>query len=212
LFNRSRKSSGVTITEVLIGSAILSLFLLFGYRVFFGVSAGFSRGNWALSTQNSLRNALNFVREEMQKASHRTEITVSTVDVTNRPFQLNEGTFDSNTQLAEWSIGIPFRTTAAVDPGAVYQCRLFLENGAIRYTKTLAEGSPGVERLYNNHLVLDNVALIELEAVPFDPDNIATGSLIIMRIEVEHPDRVRYPGLRAEAETGARVEVEVTGL
>lgn len=212
MLRRIKHRSGVTIIEVLIGSAILSVFLLFGYRVFFGVSTGFSRGNWALSTQNSLRNALNFVREEMQKASNRTKISISSVEINNRPFQLNEGAFDSNAQLAEWSIGIPFRTTSAADPGAVYQCRLFLENGEIRYTKTLAEGSPGIERLYNNHLVLENVTLAELSAVPFDPDNIATGSLITVRIEVEHPDTVRFPNLRAEAETGARVEVEVTGI
>lgn len=86
---------GITLVEVLVASAVLSLFITVGYRVFFGVSASFQKGNWALGAQNKLRNALNFVREEMQKASYLSRVQINGTIVTKDNYEFRLTAQDS---------------------------------------------------------------------------------------------------------------------
>ena len=43
--------SGITLVEVLVAAGVLSLLLGFGYKIFFGMSASFQKGSWALATR-----------------------------------------------------------------------------------------------------------------------------------------------------------------
>ena len=208
----------MTITEILIASAVLSVFMLVGYRVFISYSHGFARGNWALTTQNRIRNALNFVREEMQKASHKTSVLISGVDVQseNHEFMIKRGEdMSDDGLLAEWTIGIPFRPTADPNPGATYRCRLELSSGRLLYSKELyGEGTDplNLEQSYNDYVLLENVTSISLNYENFDPDDPSEGFLVTISVEVRHPDTVRYANMRSVSQTGAKVEVEVLEL
>lgn len=200
---------GFTVVEILIASAVLSLLLSFGYRVFFGVSATFQKGNWALAAQNKLRNGLAFVREEMQKASYRSAVRINGNALTMDGYRFSLTAADeitANATIAKWFICIPFRAGTS---GAVYECELRLDAGRMLYNKQANEGSDPNERTYSNYLVVDNVASIALGLEEFDPDKPLAGKLVTFEVCVEHSDKVRHPGARVLAQTGAKVEVEV---
>lgn len=192
--------------------------MIVGYRVFSSYSHGLARGNWALTTQNKIRNALNFVREEMQKASHRTEVFISgvTVESQDHEFMLRTGAdISQDGVLAEWTIGIPFRPSQTPDPGATYRSRLELVDGNLVYNKQIygvGTDPNNLEQSYDNYVLLENVTSVSLSYDDFDPDDPSEGFLVSIAIEVSHPDTVRYANMRSVSQTGAKVEVEVNEL
>lgn len=208
---------GITLVEVLVASAVLSLFISVGYRVFFSVSASFQKGNWSLAAQNKLRNALNFVREEMQKASYLSRVQINGTIVTKDNYEFRLTAQDSiagtaNVNLAKWFISIPFRQIGGSDSGAVYECELKLNAGTLLYSKQLLpmpNTGATTERTFNNHVVIDNIASISLNLELFDPDRPLSGNLVTMAIQLEHPEKERHPDAKIIAQTGAKIEIEV---
>jgi len=213
----SKMCRGITLVEVLIASAVLSLFITFGYRVFFGVSASFQKGNWALGAQNKLRNALNFVREEMQKASYLSRIQINGTIVTKDNYEFRLTAQDSiagaaDATIARWFISLPFRQVGGTDSGAVYECELKFNSGRLLYSKQLLpmpNTGAVTEKTFSNHVVIDNIASISIALELFDPDRPLSGNLIIMSIQLEHPQKDRHPDAKIIAQTGAKIEIEV---
>ena len=190
-------------------AGVLSLLLGFGYRIFFGMSASFQKGSWALTTQNRLRNGLSFIREEMQKASYRSDVRVNGTAVTMDGFRfsLNAGDeLSADAIVASWTIGVPFRNG---NDGGVFACELKLDGGRLVYNKTRSEGTDDSEKLFSNYVVAANVEKVKLGLESFDPDRPLAGKLITFEVTIRHEDQVRHPEARVISQTGAKVEVEV---
>lgn len=202
--------SGITLVEVLVASAVLSMLVSFGYKVFFAVSASFQKGNWALATQSKLRNGLNFVREEMQKASYHSRVQVNGTVVTKDDYEFSLSAADEivgNGNIAKWFIGFPFKSSDGT--GAVFECELKLVGGSLLYSKQILDGGEPSERTFNNHIVIENVSKITLALEPVDPDEPLSGNMVVLDVEIEHADKVRHPEAKVMAQTGAKVQVEV---
>ncbi|PKL43256.1 MAG: hypothetical protein CVV41_11085 [Candidatus Riflebacteria bacterium HGW-Riflebacteria-1] len=206
------KKAGFTLVEILVAATILSVLLLIGYRVFVSFSRSFQQGSWSLATQNKLRNALTFVREEMQKATPMTTVSFSGTEITETGYEFyltaaEELTGDG--KIAEWHICLPYVTSET--SGARFKCELKLDGGRIIYTKTLEDGSDpeNKERTFSNHTVIGDVASIKIDRTFFDPDDPPAGSLVSLDVRVEHPDKHAYEFAHVIAESGAKVEVEV---
>ena len=220
------KRAGFTLVEILVAATILSLTLVIGYKVFVGFSRSFQQGSWSLNAQNKLRNALTFVREEMQKATPLTTVSMSGTEITEASYELNltiagatvdaEGWSElpANSDIATWYICLPYVTGDADSPGARFKCELKLENGQIFYTKTLEDGSDpkNKERTFSNHRVIEDVAYVRVKLEAFDPDNSTAGSLVSLKVRVDHPDKNAYEFAHVIAETGAKIEVAVNSI
>lgn len=211
---RPASRNGVTLVEIMVAAGILALLLLVSFKVFTGFSNSFQKGSWALSTQNKLRNALTFVREEMQKATAMTVVSLSGATITeaNYEFLLNgNDTLTGNATIAKWAICMPYVASDPDSPGATFRCELSLAGGDLIYKKTLEDGSDpkSKEKLYSGYKVIDNVSEIKLALEPFDPDNNTAGSLVSLNVKVVHPDSSAHPDAHVTAQTGAKVEVTV---
>lgn len=209
-----KKKLGFTLVEILIAAAILSLLLGIGYRVFVGFSRSFQKGNWSLTNQNKLRNALTFIREEMQKATSMTVVSMSGTEITEANYELKLTTadeLDGNGVIANWAICLPYVSGDPDSPGATFRCNLKLENGGLLYSKTRENGSDPLnkEKTYANYCIIDDVGKIKIALEPFDPDNTTAGSLVILDIRVNHPDQNAQPNAHVTAQTGAKIEVKV---
>ena len=206
-------NSGITLVEILIASAVLSLLTLFGYKIFIAMSLSFQKGSWALATQNKLRNGLHLIREEMQKATYRTDVTINGTTISDAGFEFSLASADeiTNGNIAQWYICLPFVDGDADSPGAIFKCELKLSDGTILLSKGLEEGSDplGKEKTYSNHKIVENVEKIDLEVEDFDPDNKQMGSLISLIVKVVHSDTRHFPDAHVIDRTGAKVETEV---
>jgi prepilin-type N-terminal cleavage/methylation domain-containing protein len=213
MYTHKKRTVGFTLVEILIASAVLSIFTFFGYKVFIAMSRSFQKGSWALATQNKLRNGLHFVREEMQKATYRTDVTLGGTVISDVGFQLKLASADTVTSgdIAQWYICLPFVSGDADSPGAIFKCELKLENGVLLLSKGKEQGDDPLnkERLLNNYKVIDNVEEVRITEEPFDPDNERMGSMITLEILVRHHDRDHFPEAQVIDRTGAKVEVEV---
>lgn len=208
------KKAGFTLVEILVAAGILSLLLVVGYKVFSGFSRSFQKGSWSLTTQNKLRNALNFVREEMQKATSLTTVNLSGTTVTEVGYEFNLNAADELTadgEIAKWAICLPYVTGDADSPGATFRAVLKLEGGKLVYSKNLESGSDPLnkERTFANHSIIDNVSSVKITLEPFDIDNNTAGSLVSLEVKVLHHDQQLQPNAHVLAQTGAKIEVEV---
>lgn len=210
---KAHSKKGFTLIEILIASAVLSLLLMVGYKIFFGMSRSFEKGSWALTTQNKLRNGLGFIREEMQKASYLTTVKISTtiVDVSKKfsLTSLDEIAAGTAANIAEWSICSPY--IDGTTEGSEYFCQLHFDGNTLLYNKTRINdpGDPD-EKEYTNYPVITNIASISIGVEEFDPGRIVSGTLVLLNVTVEHEDKNRFPNANVSAQTGAKVEVEVT--
>jgi prepilin-type N-terminal cleavage/methylation domain-containing protein len=207
--------NGFTMVEMLIASAVLTIFLVAGYKVFVAISRSFQKGSWSLATQNKLRNGLTFIREEMQKATYKTDVKLDGTVITKDGYKFHLNSNDeitNNAEIAAWKICMPFVDgDTSVSPGAIFECSLELKDGKLLYTKTLKTGSDpqNKERLLNNYMVVEDVAKITLGTTLFDPDDPEKGSLISVEIEIRHPDTNNFANTHVIDRTGAKVELEV---
>ncbi len=204
----------MTLIEILIAAGILSLLLLVGFRVFRGFSQSFQKGSWSLNTQNQLRHALTFMREEMQKATSLTVASPSGTTITeaNYEFLLNANdTLAGDGLLARWAICLPYTSNDPDSPGATFRSELKLDKGALIYSKTREDGSDpiGKEKLFSGYRVIDNIDTIKITQEWFDPDDHSAGSLVTFEIKVVHPDTKAHPDAHVIAQTGAKIEVNV---
>ncbi len=205
MVHKNRKT-GFTIVEISIASAVLVMVLVAAYSVFSGASTSFTRSTKSLSIQNELRNALNFIREEMQRASYHSKIKVNgnTID-RGEFFQLfycpNETKGNANKDIMAWTICKP-KSDGESDP---YPCRLSLHNGELRYLKPSANTD---EISYDNKVILRNVDKIKITKEDKDPSNPIIGALINIEVWVTDTSDSSKEKLTVSAQTGARVDVK----
>lgn len=67
-------SEGVTLVEILIATAVFSLFMIAAFGVFSSSQAGFETGSWRLQRQKQAQIFLLRLKETVEKANHAYEI------------------------------------------------------------------------------------------------------------------------------------------
>ena len=211
---RHNKKTGFTLVEILISSAVLAILTFVGYKIFIAMSYSFKKGSWSLSAQNKLRNGLGFIREEMQKATYRTNVGPGGSEIIDAGHKMHLNSNEEITAaatLAKWHICIPFISGDPDSPGAIYECELNYTDGDIVFKKSLITGSDPAnkERALSNFTVIRDVSKIEITDKEFDPDNEQLGSLITFNVTVSHPDEKNFKNTKVHGQTGAKVEVEV---
>ena len=134
MVHKNRKN-GFTVVEISIACIVFVLLMGGAYGVFSGVSKSFQRSTKSLSMQNEMRNGLNFIREEMQRASYKSVIKINGNSIDeSKHFSLCKNAEiegNSNKRLAKWYICKPFVGTS----GVVFTCTLDIADNKIYYTK-----------------------------------------------------------------------------
>ncbi|MBQ2592594.1 MAG: hypothetical protein II567_04840 [Candidatus Riflebacteria bacterium] len=208
MVHKNRKN-GFTVVEICIACIVFVLLMGGAYGVFTGVSKSFQRSTKSLGMQNEMRNGLNFIREEMQRASYRSEIKINGNKIDeNYKFRLckaSEVDGKANKQLAEWFICKPFKQDGT---GVVFTCSLVISDNKILYTKMATEKSDASEAEFENKVVLNQIGKIKFSTEEFTAGSSNKGALI--NIEAFAVDSTSgQADLKISAQTGARVEVEV---
>ena len=213
MVHKNNKKLGFTVIEVIIASMVLALTMGAAYKIFSSTSMGFQRSTKVLAMQNEMRNGLTFIREEMQRASYRSEIKVngSEIDEDGYEFHLcNETDIDGSTNkiLAKWTICKPFKKD---NTGAVYECTLRISDRKILYTKTEKEtkgSSDPSETLYNDKVVMTQVGKIKFSTEEFTTGTSNKG--VQVNIETFAFNSTKgQPDLNVYAQTGAKIEVKL---
>lgn len=198
----------------MIASAILSVFFFALFRMYRGVTDSFRRANWSLGAQTSLRNSLTLIREEMQRASYRSAVTINSLDVRREDefhnyrfaYRNDPASGNDDVDLARWYICIPLATVGGVTEGAVIQCLLRFQAGNVTLSRRLIEGAAPEEAFYENRTIISGIGTFTFSlGAPGE-------NQVVMRMQMLHPDQVSFPNVSAESETGAKFEVEIIPL
>ena len=211
MVHQNNKKFGFTVMEMSIAIMVFALVLAMGYKIFSGASVGFQRSTKSLTMQNEMRNGLNFIREEMQRASYK-----STISINNNAIEYDyyfklckDSEIDgktSNKVIAKWNICKPFKKDK---PGVVYDCTLRVSNGEIVYSKIMSDGNDD-EIQYQNKVVLTQIDKIKLST---EDIRSGTGAEIIgamINMEISSVNNTKgQSDLKVSAQTGARIEVKV---
>lgn len=208
-------AKGFTLLEVLIAASVLSVFLTGVYYVYKGVTRSFRQTNWSLAMQTHARNGLTFLREEMQRASYKTTINIGSVIVQEtKNMKIRAGTTDSDGVIAEWYIGIPFRTDVP-SSGACFKSSVEFSGGKLIYKKSLDPDSPPNnpgETLFAGKVLMENLHSVFLDASAFDVDSATGSQLISISVELRHPETTQFPNTKVIEQTAAKVDVKVGNL
>lgn len=213
MVHKNNKKLGFTVIEVIIASMVLALTMGAAYKIFSSTSMGFQRSTKVLAMQNEMRNGLTFIREEMQRASYRSEIKINGSEIKEDGYEFhlcNETDIDGSTNkiLAKWTICKPFKKD---NTGAVYECTLRISDRKILYTKTEKEtkgSSDPSETLYKDKVVMTQVGKIKFSTEEFTTGTSNKG--VQVNIETFAYNSTKgQPDLNVYAQTGAKIEVKL---
>lgn len=209
-----------TLVEIIVAAAVLTLVISVGYALFVNFSTSFTKGGWSLNAQNSLRNTLTFVREEMQKASYKTIITINKfeIDKDNYKFFISNSSLvgdapDDNDKIkvtngpvAKWFICRPSENNPPE-----FSCRLSLEGGKLVYTKRQTGGGSSEDGLAEHEIsgrvLAENIDYVLLGLSPEAPQSEAR--LLKIKIKMSHPDKKKFAKTSITSETAAKIEVKI---
>lgn len=200
-----------TIVEVSVAAILFVVVCGAVYKIFSGVSTGFQRSTKSLNMQNEMRNGLTYMREEMQRASYRSEVKINGTGVKEDGFEFKiskEPTIDpmaaSGKTIAKWYICKPFNKST--NTGCVFEATLSCKEGEIIYNRVY---KPGEEKgsAENEGEVKDKVLMKGIGKLNIDLEENA-GTMV--NVEVFGYDKTHsQPDLNTTAQTGAKVEVKV---
>ena len=217
---RFKRNTGFTILETLVATGILVA--LFGgvFLLFRGVARTNKQASWSLSAQQDARNGLNFLRDELQRASYKSAVSAQSVVSStddpaywlhivrtdfNRPVHVNADKTVMRWRMAKPNISIPGEPPEA---GWVTEGELALKDRMLKYTTKAIEGAPP-DRIFTDRVLVRDIASLTLEVAAFDQQGVRTGNLIKMWLELRHPEFTQFPNAWVKTETSARVEVQV---
>ncbi len=220
MFRTKRKA--FTVVEVIIAAAVLSMVFTVLWKVYRGVTDSFKRSSWTLKTQSSTRNALTYLREEMQRASYWSRVTASNVEIKDGPeYQFrtnapNQPDFQEHSGsagiIAQWVICRPAKTVGAVEPGFEINCVLKYQDKKLLYSRTPVGTAPPNEVTLSDKTVLDNVEKLGVRVQDEDPGSTSVSRLFVFKVWVKHPDTVHFPNLVVEEQTAAKIDIKSTTL
>ena len=212
MVHTNNKKYGFTVMELSIAIIVFSLVMAMCYKIFSGASVGFQRSTKSLSMQNEMRNGLNFIREEMQRASYKSTIQIngSVIDDSDDYcFKLSkQAEIDgkSNKVLAKWKICKPFMGND-LNSGVVFNCTLRISNGEIIYSKVIDQGSDS-ETVFQNRVVMKQIGKIKFSTEEYVSGTTNQGALINIETFAVNSTSGQSD-LTVSAQTGAKVEVKV---
>ncbi|MFZ2959478.1 MAG: prepilin-type N-terminal cleavage/methylation domain-containing protein [Candidatus Ozemobacteraceae bacterium] len=209
MYRQFKQQSAFTLIEVIIASMVLVIFFIGIYSIYSGVTKSVRRAQWSLSAQQMARTGLGFLREEMQRASDRVDISgMGKVIYTPKPMTLTVGDPVPDGTVAQWAICVPFTNGTSPRPGAEITCQVQLQGRKLVYTRT---GGLTDDPDINGKVLVENVEAMTTSKVALDTTGslIATGSLVTMKIKLQHPIRPEFQDTRVIEETAAKVEVQV---
>ncbi len=205
------KPEGHTLVEVLIAAGVLVLFTTGVFMIYRGVTSSVRQTSWGLSAQQAARSGLAFLREEMQRASYRSECTVNRVktDENGYFFHIASGSVSAGpgtSALGRWAICAPFTANGA---GFVFRSRLTLESGTVVYSRIREEPAslpPGGETSIPEKVLFRDVVSMWFST---SASGVASGSLVQIQLELADP---KNPSSRIIEKTAANVDVGVKPL
>ena len=207
MVHKNRKN-GFTVVEICIACIVFVLLMGGAYGVFTGVSKSFQRSTKSLGMQNEMRNGLNFIREEMQRASYKCVIKINGNDIDESKYfslcKSKEIDGSSNKRLAKWYICKPFVESS----GVVFTCTLDIADNKIYYTKKATEGSDATETEYDNKVVMTQIGKIKFSTEEYVAGSSNQGALINIETLAVNATSGQAD-LSVSAQTGAKIEVKV---
>ena len=197
-----------TIVEVSIAAILFVVVCGAAYKIFSGVSTGFQRSTKSLNMQNEMRNGLTYMREEMQRASYRSEVKINGTGVKEDGYEFNisknspiNPMASSGNVIARWYICKPFNKSA--NTGCVLKAELSCKEGEIIYNRTYEEkASEEKEGEVINKVLMKGIGKLNIDK----EENAGT----MVNVEVFGYDKTHsQPDLNTTAQTGAKLEVKV---
>lgn len=211
MVHTNNKKYGFTVMELSIAIIVFSLVMGMAYKIFSGASKGFQRSTKSLTMQNEMRNGLNFIREEMQRASYRSEIRINgnKIDESKYFSLCKDAEVDgkSNKRLAKWYICKPLVGNPPKS-GVVFTCTLDISDNKIYYTKKATERNDPTEMEYDNKVVMTQIGKIKFSTEEFIAGTSNQGAMINIETFAVNTTSGQAD-LTVSAQTGARVEVKV---
>lgn len=195
---------------------------LFGgvFLLFRSVHRTNKQATWSLSAQQDARNGLNFLRDELQRASYKSGVSAKAVTSSsadpqywlhtvftdfNRPVHINADKVVLKWRMTKPTMALPGEPE---EPGWVIEAELRLRNGTLLYSTRKIEGAP-IDPMLSERALVRDIASMTLEVSPFDNQGVRSGNLIKLWFELRHPDFAHFPNAWVKTETSARVEVQV---
>lgn len=208
-----KKKHAFTVTEMSIAAILLVLVCGASYKIFFGVSRSFQRSTKSLAMQNEMRNGLNFIREEMQRASYRSEIRINGTGIKEDGYEFriskesDINTSDSGEKkIANWFICKPFNKSTKT--GYVFEATLSSKSGNIVYNRIYKEkGSSETEEPIVNKVLMKGIGKISLLVEAYDSG--AEDGCMLNIATYGYDNVANQPDLHTSAQTGAKIEVKM---
>ncbi|RCK81432.1 MAG: hypothetical protein OZSIB_2301 [Candidatus Ozemobacter sibiricus] len=197
---------GFTVVEVVVAAIVLVVFAGGAWLIYRGVAGAVRQSSWSMTAQQTARQGLAFLREEMARATYRSEVTVNSVETQENDYQMElvRGRTTAGpgvTVLARWAICAPFTDKG----GYVFRSSLVLNGSRLLYSRTQVEprtGSVPNEPAIADKLLMEDVAAITL--TPSTTPGVASATLLQIEVELADP---RHPAVRVTERTAANVEV-----
>jgi len=208
----------VTLTEILIGCAILAGLMAGVYRLFSSSSRIMQAGMWATKAQNELRNTLTFLRDEIGRATPYTIVTESGVNPDPDPkykLAYRASTIDRNTSgaiLKFYQCRTATNLPGLNDAGGQVYCEVSLvpgQKGAKLVMKKELAGGSSPERVFPTRVLLEDVTAVKMSHTAAVSQEQMAQALLAISITVTDPSS---PQRSISEETKAKVDTEVTTL
>ncbi len=206
-----RPRAGFTTVEVVVAAIVLVVFSGGAWLIYRGVAGAVRQSSWSMTAQQTARQGLTFLREEMARATYRSEVTVNSVETQEDAYQMEVARGETKagpgtTVLARWAICAPFTDKM----GYVFRSSLTLSGTRLIYDRAQAEPTTGT--VPNEPPIVDKVLMEDVAAVTLTPSvtpGVASATLLQIVVELADP---RNPAARVTERTAANVEVRLKDL
>lgn len=194
----------MTLFEILIGAAIMSIAAFGIYELFFSGAKTAALSMWRTKSNTELRNTFQLLRNDMGRASYPSTITDSGTDIEkDKKCTIAGGKTDltgggDKVLLDYWMCKPSMEIAGTSKAGEQVHCVLKAEGNKLRYTRD----GPNPK----NKIVVTDVEYVDIstEAAADDPEK----SVVTIEIGTIHP---KFETTKVIDKTTAKVEVEVVG-
>ena len=199
---RCRSQKAMTIMEILIGAAIMSIAAIGIYELFFSGAKTAALSMWRTKSNTELRNTFQLLRNDMGRASYPSTITDMGTDIEKDVKCTIAGgrtEAGSDKTLVDFYMCKPEMAIAGTNKaGERIHCVLALEGNKIRYTR---DGPNPM-----NKVVISDVEYVDISSEAAADD--AEKSVVTIEVGTIHP---KFETTKVIDKTTAKVEVEVVG-
>lgn len=202
---------GVTILEVLIGAAILSLLSLGIFRVFRGTNRAAAQAAWYTAAEAQARFVLQSLQDDLARAACRSTVREDGVEREECTAGIREGELTltdggGETPLFNFPACKPeVQVPGSEDGGGCTEVVVRAFGRSIHYYRQ-SETEPG--RNIDRDVCAD-VAAIRIDVRDAAGENATEGKMVDIELELTHPNPGLFPEARVLQRTSARVAIPV---